>query len=562
MDAPARRRPLAFVAALALATPVAAQSITPLVQDGDVVPGVGAVTSIQNLAVDSAGSWIVEVDTDNPDTDVDYALIKDGALLLREGQTLAAPSGATIDTFDAVTLNANGDSAWNLFLDGTSGSSDDSGIYFNGTLVIQEGDVSTAAGFSAGTPYIGFFETKFNAAGEILVMASVDDPAISSSVDRALVIVAVDGSGNLLSETVLYKEGDVLPGQVDALSDFGTGPHAFDLNEAGQVLYVADLEGSTATDGCVYLDGALLAQEGSPSPVPGRNWAFLSTSTRVALGDGGDYVFTGSLDGSSADNSVIVLNGAVFRQEGESLPPFAPHLLTSFGSGPVDVDDAGNVLWYGDWDDPDTTRDTGLFLNDTLLVQEGVSVVNGQVVDSISGVQDGYALSPDGGYVVFEATLANGLEGAFLIDLSGCPPPVTYCSASSTSIPGCAASLSSIGSPALSSPTAFQIRSGSVPGSAIGLTYFSQNGRAAIPFGSQGGLLCVQFPGFRSGGKPSGGNLGVCNGQYVFTLQDLIAKGGPIITVGNTINAAMWFRDPASADGFALSDGIEFTLCP
>jgi hypothetical protein len=562
MPAPAARPLLTLLVPCALGAAAAGQSATPLVVEGDVVSGVGAVTSIQNLAVNSSGSWIVEVDTDNPDTNVDSALIQGGALLLQEGQALAAPSGATIDTFDAVTLNANGDSAWNLFLDGTSGSSDDSGIFFNGTLVIQESDVSTATGFSVGTPYIGFFETKFNAAGQILVMASVDDPAIGSSVDRALVIAAVDGTGNLLSETVLYKEGDVLPGQVDALADFGTGPHAFDLNEAGSVLYIADLGGPTTTDGCIYLDGALLAQEGGPSPLPGRNWLSLSTSNRVALGDGGDYVFTGSLDGSTADNSVIVLNGAVFRQEGESLPAFAPHLLTSFGSGPVDVDDAGNVLWYGDWDDPDTTRDTGLLLNDTLLVQEGVTVINGQVVDSLRGVQDGYALSPDGGYVVFEATLANGLEGAFLIDLSGCPPPVTYCTASSTSIPGCAASISSTGSPALSDPTAFQLRSGNVPGSTIGLAYFSQNGRASIPFGTQGGLLCVQFPGYRSGGKPSGGNLGVCNGQYVFTLQDLIDKGSVIFTVGNTINAAMWFRDPANADGFALSDGIEFTLCP
>ena len=76
------RSPFApIVALLALATPVAAQSITPLVQDGDVVPGVGAVTSIQNLAVDSAGSWIVEVDTDTlvtgPVSDIAFDFSRD-----------------------------------------------------------------------------------------------------------------------------------------------------------------------------------------------------------------------------------------------------------------------------------------------------------------------------------------------------------------------------------------------------------------------------------------------------------------------------------------------------
>ena len=97
---------LALLVPLALGSPAAAQSATTLVIEGDVVSDVGAVASIQNLAVNSSGSWIVEVDTDNPDTNVDSALIRGGALLLQEGQALAAPSGATIDTFDAVTLNA------------------------------------------------------------------------------------------------------------------------------------------------------------------------------------------------------------------------------------------------------------------------------------------------------------------------------------------------------------------------------------------------------------------------------------------------------------------------
>jgi hypothetical protein len=61
--------------------------------------------------------------------------------------------------------------------------------------------------------------------------------------------------------------------------------------------------------------------------------------------------------------------------------------------------------------------DTGLFLNDLLVVQEGVTTIGGLVVDNLRGIQDGYGLSPDGEWVIFEAELAGGSEGAFLIDV-------------------------------------------------------------------------------------------------------------------------------------------------
>ena len=45
-----------------IALPVLAQPfpITPLALEGDVVDGVGAITSINNLAVNSDGDWLVE----------------------------------------------------------------------------------------------------------------------------------------------------------------------------------------------------------------------------------------------------------------------------------------------------------------------------------------------------------------------------------------------------------------------------------------------------------------------------------------------------------------------
>ncbi len=550
---------LLFVTASSIAAAARSQTITPLVLEGDLVGGVGAVTTIDNLTIANGTQWIVEADTDNANTDADGCLIKNGVLFLREGQSLATPVGATLDSFDALTLNANGNSGWNFFLANTGGINDDSGIYFDATLVIQEGTLSTASGFSPNTPYIGFFETKFNASNQILVLASIDDPGIATTVDRALVVVQVNGTGGLISETVLAKEGDFLSGQSVDVADFGTGPHAFDFNASGDVLFIADLNGAAATDGAIYLNNVLLAQEGSPSPVAGRNWLSLSTSQRVALNDNGDTVHTGQLDGSTSDDLVIIKNGALFRQEGQSLPAFAPFLLTGFGSGPLDIDANGNVLWFGDWDDPNTAQDTGLFLNDTLLVQEGVTQINGQTLMSLSGVQDGYAISDDGTTIVFEGQLTGGVQGAFLVDL-GCPQPSVYCAALISSS-GCLPSMSASGTASLASPAGFTVSGNNIETTQNGLLFFGTTGQNNVPF--FGGTLCVAPTLYRLGIKNSGGGAS-CTGSMSYTLAEFLAEpsGGPLLVAGQVVNCQIWYRDPPAPQTVGLTDGLEFTVCP
>jgi hypothetical protein len=553
-----RHLPVLAAALLFVAVaPARAQApIAKLIAEGDPLAGVGNVTSILNLTINDSGQWIVEVDTDNANTDIDGALVKTGALYLQEGQALAAPAGALIDSFDTVNLSPTGHSGWNFFLDGTTGTGDDTGIFFDDILVLQEGTLSSSPSFSAGTPYIGFFECKINSANQILVVASVDDPAIATTVDRALVIMQVDGLGTLLSETVFAKEGDQLAGQVDLVSDFGTGPHNFDFNESGDILFVADLNGLTTTDGVVYLNNTLLAQEGSPSPVAGRNWLTLSSSTRMSLNDSGDWVHTGTLAGGTADDLVIIKNGALFRQEGEMLAAISPFALTGFGSGPVEIDAVGNVLWFGDWDDPDTTKDTGLFLNDTLLVQEGVTMIGGVVVQSLSGVTDGYKLSPSGRYVVFEATLQNGVNGAFMIDLE---TPTLYCTAKVTSN-GCVPAIAFFGSPSAGAGSGFQITASQVEPQKFGLFFYGKSGAASFPF--QGGTLCANAPLVRTSIQNSGG-AAACSGTYLIDFNAYIATGNdPALVAGQQVNGQYWFRDPGFAppDNTGLSNAIEFEI--
>lgn len=187
--------------------------------------------------------------------------------------------------------------------------------------------------------------------------------------------------------------------------------------------------------------------------------------------------------------------------------------------------------------------------------------------DSSEGPRD-IAADGSGGFLAIGNTLGsitNPNQGVYDVWIAqvghGCIGMETYCSPSATSIPGCVPAISGVGPVSLFNPQLFQVRCESVPGGNLGLCILTANGAASIPFGSLGGVLCVQPPFFRTGPAPSGGTTGGCDGGYAFTLADLL-NAAPILVPGADVRAQVWARDPANPDGFLLSDGLHFSLCP
>src|SRR5690606_13780645 len=170
-----------------------------------------------------------------------------------------------------------------------------------------------------------------------------------------LVVWTLDASTHeLLSERVLAKEGDLIPGLTSPVADFGTGPHDFDYNNRGDALFAVDAVDSSS-DAVVLYNAAddafeVLAKVGDPSPVDGRNWSTLSSSV-VSVNNFGHTAFTGRLDGDTASDNVIIARGKVFAQEGQTPPGFDSGAITTFGTGPIIFNDRNEVLWYASWND-------------------------------------------------------------------------------------------------------------------------------------------------------------------------------------------------------------------
>ncbi|QDU65602.1 DUF7453 family protein [Engelhardtia mirabilis] len=414
------------ISSLLFASPALAQSfdVTQLSIKGDDIPGVGLLTRLDNLETNNAKVAWSEWDTDNADTDADQVVLRDGVLYLREGDAVPSPANAVIDSFDSIQANDAGDLSFNLFLGGTGvGTGTDSGIYVDFgaglVLVTQEGDL--VPGFAGGATWQGFFETRINNARQVLVIGTLDDPTIGTgTIDDAMVRYDLDAAGAVTSTTVVYSEGVPYIGGIDPIETLESGAHELAFNDAGQVLFAGNTTGDANFDDFIAIDGVPIAVEGGGTPIAGRSWSSLA-SPEVDLNNSGSYIYSGTLDGDTATDLLIVVDGAKFRQEGDAVPVVGLEAFsfTTFGSGPLLLNDMGEVLWYGDWDDADTNIDSGLFLDDELLVQEGVTTIGGIIVDTVRGVQDGYAMSDDGQSILAELILVGNIDVLVEITRSG-----------------------------------------------------------------------------------------------------------------------------------------------
>ncbi len=247
----------------------------------------------------------------------------------------------------------------------------------------------------------------------------------------------------------------------------------------------------------------------------------------------------------------MVINGQPFVQIGSILPDIAPYNLTSIGLGVTELDDSGRVLWYGDWNDPMSSQSVGLFLDDRLLIQRGVTTVAGVPFQGISGSDQAYSLSRNGRYVVFRGTLSGGGTGFFMVDMD---QGTTYCNSTPTSV-GLRARLHALGTLSIADNDLTFIAN-NLPPEGIGLIYFGP-GQVQIPFGN--GIRCVGGGQLFRRPTQNTTKAGILAHQLDY-LADPVA--GQVVS-GSTWNFQSWFRDTAAGgSGFNFSDGISVTFEP
>lgn len=157
--------------------------------------------------------------------------------------------------------------------------------------------------------------------------------------------------------------------------------------------------------------------------------------------------------------------------------------------------------------------------------------------------------------------LVGQLPPAGLTSLDPASGGITYCTAKTDST-GCTPTIGSVGFASLADNAPFDLTATGVRNNVFGALFFGTSGRAAMPLAG-GAIMCVQPPVQRTVPQFTfGSSAGPdCSGSLSFEANAGIVQTGGF-AVGDVVNAQYYVRDPGSVAGLAVSQGIEFVVCP
>ncbi len=416
---------VAFLLAVA-ATARAQSPFTPLVRTGDVVLDGAVATAIGDVHMNDLGWWVVEVSTDDPHRPL--VVLKAGDPWKAVGAPVAGSPGTTLGAIDSTSTELFGGVAYVARLDGTpGGAADDEAVFYEGSEWLREGPVLSwpTTQLPHGTRWRSFADVRCSGnRGGVLVRGRLDDPEIAGTDESFISVGGLCGSiGVLCGVTRLVSAGQLAPNVGARVQEVRLEPWAAAISPGSYfVVWSADLHGPESGDGVVYrskgypFTHAVVAREGTPSPVAGRAWGPLD-DVAVDCNSAGQWTLRATLDGKDpADDALLVKSGQVFAREGDSPAAVAPDVLTGFGRGPARLDDQGRTVWYAQLDGPGGPSQA-LFVDDQLLARTGVTQVAGRTLVRLGDGPDDVSLTPISGQLLFTGTLAGGVEAAILVDL-------------------------------------------------------------------------------------------------------------------------------------------------
>lgn len=193
------------------------------------------------------------------------------------------------------------------FIYSPSFNGDDS-VYTHEGLLLKDGDAAP------GMP--GFFNS-FNSRprmldnGEAIWVGGFSSTSGGSTLGRTLYRA---DPANPAGTSLVFKSGDSVGGFT-----IGTTGVGFDYDFSGNGNHhIHNLlldTGSTLTDGHIWVNGVLVAREGSPTG-QGDAWSAFKSSS---INNSGNYLFAGDTNGPTATDDFIAYNGAISIRQGDTI---------------------------------------------------------------------------------------------------------------------------------------------------------------------------------------------------------------------------------------------------
>ncbi|MEM9594867.1 MAG: lamin tail domain-containing protein, partial [Acidobacteriota bacterium] len=299
--------PLTAVLGSTVAPPTFAEAPPPLrrggvqAQVGGSLPGVaGPVTFLGKPVVDGGSEvgFVAAVDAGGFE---DHVVWVDGAVVHRN----SAVTGATLTGGEPI-LGVSDDGRY-VFAPQVDGND---AVWSHLGLLAVEGD--PAVGLPPSTLWRFHERPQVTAAGRAYWVAGYDEPG-GQATDGTVLYTSVDADPGAIA--AVLRSGDV----VDGLEIAGAGGVGLEFHlsrSGGHHIHVLDTTEPVDRDGALYVDGTIVARQGSPVG-DGTLWDQFDT---VVIDDGGTYLVSGNTTaGDPLTDEFIAVDGAIAVREGDRL---------------------------------------------------------------------------------------------------------------------------------------------------------------------------------------------------------------------------------------------------
>jgi len=430
-----------FLGALTLGGAASAQTtdqtIEILSREGDPVIGLGVIQTIQNLVINNEGGWLALADTD-ANAQIDYAVLRQGFPAIGEGDPVADPAGATVKALN--NSNWRYDDAsnilWSFKIDGNA--LNDVCLYWNTRLLARE-RISLGAPADQILPdaeYKAFDSFDFVTPNKVLAFCELfADPLAPNAQDDAVVEITIDDLGFVLETNLLIFEGQQFPVDLDpsdnddmTFKSFHSTPkfHSMGVNRHGDFIWGAETDGPENSKYMLIGLHTIVAREGQVFSAPGNpnlDGRTLANFTQFEadLNDLGDWVHTAGLNGPANDpladtNAVLMVNGEVYVQEGDSLASLNGATLGNSTAAPVYITNSRDVFWVADLRNTLGSEDVAYMRNKEVIIREGQDFVGEFLVTILRTAVNAFSVSDDGRFWVGEVVLQGGIDAVIMTD--------------------------------------------------------------------------------------------------------------------------------------------------
>ncbi len=574
-----------------------AQTFTRLIAEDDPISGGiagGQISFIESVDINNRGGWVCQVRADGGASFSTRYVLVNGVVAFEEDTStgIPQPAGATATYFRSIEINDNGETLCHLSAQ-TLGGTNTRLVIRNGVTLYQAG-VSTciAPGSAFGATYSGTIEVWQNNQNQLLLAS-----AISPSNDLVMIRADLDPlTGGILSETLLAREGSVLPGQIRPVESFSPNNRSINgIADNGDAFFFASYEwqGTALNDSHICLNTTPFLSQGDPLLAdPSEVFANFEYS-QVDFNSRGDFAQC-ALDGRrNASNSTWLyksISGAVtvLARNGDPVPSSIGGNWLVSGLGVAHgwtspISENGDVLWGLKWNNPAFTADTAIMFNDRVVVREGVTAVEDGIVSQAQLFESDLAMSDDGSHAIAVLVFPGGHMTVYKIQGMAGPTGTTFCDPGSANSTGASTTLSG-----------FPLTNAGIGGGMSDLHLECSNG-VPSEFGyflvgsasndpgtvmSNGRLCLGTAPYFRySVAGTTSNSIGIFNAAGVlenlpgtstvgpvgmetgFDVPDAIVGAPQVITAGSTWHFQVWHRDtPAGVGTSNFSNGLSVTF--